>query len=244
MKFAAALCLIACAASAAELKPATLKAYQEYVAKLEASLPNQPIATPAAGQIAVDPAAPGNQPTLDVPNGLIHDWRASTLLPGVTAARFIAVLQDIGRYRAIYSPEVQEAKLLSKSGNEYRVFLKIRKSNIAVVVLNTEYLVRYRQLDATRWIVDSDSTKVSEVDFPGTVLENVHAPGTGMGYLWHIRSWWRLSETAAGLAVELRSVSLTRDLPFGTSAIIGPIVRSFPRESATDTITKTAAAAR
>lgn len=243
MKLALAVSILTFSSAAAELKPATLQAYKTYLAKIEAGLAAQPL-DPHPGAIAVDPAAPGNRPTHAVPGGLIHDWRASVLLPGITAARFLAVLQDIDRYPAVYAPDIAAAKLLSKNEDDYRVFLRIRKRNIVTVVLDTEYLVRYRRLADHRWLVDSASTRVSEVESAGTKSEEVLPAGSGYGFLWGIRSWWRLAETPEGLAVELRSVSLSRDLPPGTTWIIGPLITEFPRQSVRDTITKTAAAAR
>ena len=56
-------------------------------------------------------------------------------------------------------------------------------------------------------------------------------PGQDHGFLWRLQTYWTLEETPRGLWMEVRSVSLTRDVPAGLGWVVKPLVRDMPRES-------------
>jgi hypothetical protein len=110
------------------------------------------------------------------------------------------------------------------------------------VVLDTEYDVHYRQLDARRAIGDSYSTHIVEVEHPGEPNERQLPPGNDGGYLWRLNSYWRFSEKDRGVYVQCEAISLTRDIPNGLNWLIGPFVESIPKESLEFTLQSTRAA--
>lgn len=164
--------------------------------------------------------------TQAVPQGLIHDWSAERFVAGRTPKQVIAVLQNYGRYREVY-PEVVESRVLSQSGNRFRVGLQLKRKKILTVVLDTEYEVEYKPLADGSWLVHSRSTKVTEAD------------GGDHGFLWRLNTYWRITPEGAGVRLQCRSVSLSRDIPLGLSWAVKPMVSQMPRESLEAMLTDT-----
>src|SRR5690349_1484985 len=87
---------------AAELKPATMDAFERYVHQTERQLEERHTflwADESAerarlvrqGQIVVEPA--GAKPTIAVPDGLVHDWVGTVFVPGATLENTISVME-------------------------------------------------------------------------------------------------------------------------------------------------------
>jgi hypothetical protein len=64
-------------------------------------------------------------------------------------------------------------------------------------------------------------------------------PDAGYGFLWRLHSYWRFEKRDAGVVVECRAVSLTRDVPFGLGWAIEPIIEKLPKESLINTLEAT-----
>lgn len=77
------------------------------------------------------------------------------------------------------------------------------------------------------------------MEHAGTPGERVLQPDTGYGYLWRLHSYWRFEERNAGVVIECRAISLTRDVPFGLGWAIEPIIEKLPRESLIHTLEST-----
>jgi hypothetical protein len=173
------------------------------------------------------------------PEGLIHDWIAAAFLPDATLADTLALIQDYDHHKVIYKPEVMDSKLIRRDKNDFRIYLRLLKKKIITVVLDTDHDVHYRAVDSTRWICDSRTTRIAEVENAGSAQERVLPPDTGYGFLWRLYSYWRFEELGDGVVVECRAVSLTRDVPFGLGWAIEPIIQKLPRESLIHTLDAT-----
>jgi len=77
------------------------------------------------------------------------------------------------------------------------------------------------------------------VENAGKANETVVPPDTGYGYLWRLDSYWRFWERDGGVYVEVRAISLTRDIPSGLGWLIEPIIKKLPRQSLINTLTAT-----
>ncbi len=181
-----------------------------------------------------------------VPSGLIHDWIGAAFIPDSTIPAIFAVIQNYDNHKNIYRPEVIDSKLLRREGDDFQIYLRLLKKKVITVVLDTEHNVQYRLINNTRWVCRSDTTRISEVENAGSPREQILQPDTGYGYLWRLYSYWRFEERDAGVAVECRAISLTRDVPFGLGWAIEPIIQKLPRESLVNTLecTRQALAAR
>lgn len=221
-----------------QLSRQTDLAFDAYITNVEAKLDwRSHLQTAPDGKVAF--AAGNGQSPVDVTGGLIHDWMAAAIAPGVTVDKVLTLLQDYASYKTHYAPNVSDSRLLSKDGDIWRVYLKLYKSQILTVILNTEYAIQYKPLSDGRWAVISRSTKVAEVD-NGKELPI----GTGFGFLWRLNSYWLLEPRREGVYLECRAISLSRDVPVGLGWIIKPMITTVPKESLMETIGSTIKALR
>jgi hypothetical protein len=248
LKLAAALILMGTAAPTAELRKETVQAFDEYVRKTEARLDarvasgdflwvddsKQTLDPVRNGQVAIQPRIKGGE--MEVPHGLIHDWIGAVFIPGTTLDRVLASVQDYDRNKYTHKPEVIDSKLLARDGNDFRIFLKVRKKKVITVVLNTEHRVHYAPVDKTRWQSRSYSTRIAEVDNAGEPDERELPQGEDHGFLWRLYSYWRFEERDGGVYVECEALSLTRDVPTGLGWVVTPVIRTLPRESLESTL--------
>jgi hypothetical protein len=174
-----------------------------------------------------------------VPDGLIHDWVGAAWIPGATVNQTLSLVQDYDNHKHVYQPEVIDSKLLSQQGNDFKIYMRLLKKKIITVVLDTYHDVHYSPLGHTRWFLRSYTTRISEVENAGKPNEKLVPPDTGYGFLWRLYSYWRFEERDGGVYVELRAISLTRDIPTGLAWIIEPIVKKLPKQSLINTLTAT-----
>ncbi|MGH9500291.1 MAG: hypothetical protein ACRD3L_14210 [Terriglobales bacterium] len=250
----ALLCVVFVGANAAgaELRPETVAAFDQYVQRSEeerASLPflrleklpaqdrNAAMVRLKDGEIAK--ALADNGKPIAVPGGLIHDWLGMVFIPGATLAQTLAFLEDYDNQYKFYAPEVQQSKLIDRQGDHFRIFLRLRKTKVITVVLNSEYDVRYSRLDEDHAISESRSTRIAEVENAGKPSEKEKPVGNDSGFLWRLNSYWRFQQADGGVYVELEAISLTRDIPVGLGWLVTPFVTSIPKESVIYTLSKT-----
>ena len=166
-----------------------------------------------------------------VPSGLIHDWIGAAWKPGTTVEATLAVIQNYDNHVNIYKPEVMASKLIRRRDNDFEIYLRLLKKKILTVVLDTDHEVHYRPMDRARWVCQSYTTRIAEVEDAGSANEKVLAPDSGFGFLWRLYSYWRFQERDRGVYLECRAISLTRDVPLGLGWIIEPIIQKLPKES-------------
>ncbi|HKM67930.1 MAG TPA: hypothetical protein VJX70_12255 [Candidatus Acidoferrum sp.] len=233
------------------LKPPTLEAFAAYIHAAEAELDHTlrgsnflwADADPAKardvreGHIVAE-FWTGKGPA-KIPHGLIHDWIGAAFLPATNIKEILSLIQDYDNHKNIYKPEVLDSKLLSRHQNDFQIYLRLLKKKILTVVLDTDHKVHYRSLDPARWDCRSHTTRIAEVTNAGTPQEKVLPPDTGYGFLWRLNSYWRFQERDAGVCVECRAISLSRDIPLGLGWIIEPIIEKLPKESLIHTLTAT-----
>jgi hypothetical protein len=235
-----------------QLNPKTLEAFEAYIHNAETEMEQSlhgsgsflwsdqaPQRAQAVGQGQVVAQFWSGEGPVKVPNGLIHDWIAAAFVPDSNIQELLAVMQDYDNHKNTYKPEVIDSKLISRDGKDFQVYLRLLKKKIITVVLDTDHEVHYRPVDKTRWVCRSHTTRIAEVEHAGNPDERVLGPDTGYGYLWRLYSYWRLEERNAGVVVECRAISLTRDVPFGLGWAIEPIIEKLPKESLISTLEAT-----
>ena len=173
------------------------------------------------------------------PSGLIHDWVGAVVIPAVTLANTLACVQDYDHHKNIYQPEVVDSRLISRQGDDFTIYLRLRKKKILTVVLDTDHDVHYSRIEPFCCYCRSRTTRICEVQDPGASNEQILPPDTGYGFLWRLNSYWKFHEMSDGALVECRAISLTRDVPAALKWIVNPIVRSLPKESLCNTLAAT-----
>jgi hypothetical protein len=239
-------------AKAVQLKPQTVEAFDTYIREAEAGMEHTmdgngsflwSDATSERAQLVrggkvVAQFWSGKGP-VKVPNGLIHDWIAAAFIPATNIKKTLALIQDYDNHEAIYKPGVIASRLISRQGNDFRIYLRLLKKKIMTVVLDTDHEVHYHAVDQKRWICRSYTTRIAEVENAGSPKEKVLTPDTGYGFLWRLYSYWRFRERDGGVYVECRAISLTRDVPLGLGWVVAPIIQSLPKESLVSTLEAT-----
>lgn len=254
---AAALVLIlAVPSTAARLSAPAQRAFESYIATVEARLTQQHVSPDTClATLNVPPAAranverqlksgtvqvnPVNGGTWAISGGLLHHWRGTAFIPGAKAADMLGLLRDYTGLARYYAPEVQSSHALEDRGDSASVAMRLKKQEVVTVVLDAEYDVHTGLVAPARGYSISRSTHIWQVEEAGTAHEHRRPEGDDDGFLWRLNSYWSFVELPNGLLIECEAVSLTRDVPNGLGWMIGPIVQDLPRESLEFTLNAT-----
>ena len=243
-------------ASAAELHPRTVAAWNTYVASTEQRIARE---LAAGGDFLVqdfDPAAEavrravleGEVPVarmrsrgpagrnIDVPKGAIHHWRGSIFVPGVTLDGVLHGVRSPLRQEDLQE-DVIGSRVLERDADRVRVFLKLRRKKFVTVHFNTEHEMRYVQHGVGRASSRSVATRIAELEDAGTPDEREKPVGVDRGFLWRLNSYWRYEEVAGGVIVECESITLSRSIPSLVRWMVKPLIESAARESMERTLT-------
>jgi hypothetical protein len=176
---------------------------------------------------------------IEPPGALIHHWVGTVFIPGASLDQVLAVVQDYDRHQEYYAPQVLKSKLIAHSGDEFEVYLRLKQKDVITVVFDTEHDVRYTRLDATHAYSRSYSTRITEIEHAGEQNERALPAGKDHGFLWRLDSFWRFEQRDGGVYVQCEAISLTRDVPLGMGALIGPFLESIPKASLELTLRQT-----
>ena len=146
-------------AEAATLEPETLAAWDRYVAwtehrmrtddsflvqdSLPGALANEARRKLRAGDVfttKLETSADGR--SIDIPKGLVHHWLGSVFIPSTSVDELVAWLQDYDEHHQ-YFDEVESSRLVSRAGDDFKIFLRLRRKKVVTVHYNTEHFVRY-----------------------------------------------------------------------------------------------------
>lgn len=168
---------------------------------------------------------------IDIPNGLVHHWVGTVFVPGARLQDAVALLQDYDRHAEVYAPAVQRSKRLSQDGDRFTAFLRFYQKKVIAVVVNSEHEAVFVRRAPGEVRSRIRSTRIAEVEGPGTPAEREKPVGRDGGYLWRLNTYWRFVERDGGVYIQCESVTLTRSIPIGLGWLVGPFVTSVPRES-------------
>lgn len=166
-----------------------------------------------------------------LPGALLHHWRGTAFAPGARAADFELVLRDFGAWPRTFAPEVLQARAVSQNGDRVQAQMRVRQRHVITVVMDTAYDITFEQLNARQRYSTSRSTRIAEIEAPGTPREHALGPREEHGFLWRMNTYWSYEERDGGLYLQIESVSVSRAVPAGLGWVVGPFVESIPRES-------------
>ena len=240
---------------AAEPTPEATTAFDKYISAVESRLAQQHrtqngfVASGPEnerrlrrGELIVERLTPSTG--AELPGAMLHHWRGTAFAPGATAADFERLMKNFNAYPQHFSPQVVEARILAQRDDYFQATMRVRQRHVITVVMDTNYDVTFGRLDARHGYSISRSTRIAEIDSPGTSRERALKPGEEHGFLWRLNTYWSYEERDGGLYMQIESVSLTRSIPTGLGWAIGPFVESVPRESLEFTLRSTCNALR
>jgi putative flippase GtrA len=190
-------------------------------------------ATASVGGVAmahIERARPGDS-EIPVPDRKIHHWVGAIFVPKTSIPAVLDRLSHLAGDESKHYQDVIASKLLSRDGDRYRIFMKLRRSKIITVTYNTEHAVEYRRLDTARATARSVSTRIAELEEAGTPREREKKIGSDSGYLWRLNAYWRYEAVNDGVMIECESVSLSRAVPMLLRPFVTATVEGLARES-------------
>ena len=228
-------------------KPATLAAWDKYVASIDARYHNaqqgpffaldtkgvrnwrQQATGGAVPMVEIDPPS--------IPDGKLHHWAGAIYIPNTTVDAVVKRMQDYAGRESEFYQEVKTSKLLSRDGDKVRVFMRLYRGAYGMdATFNSEHAVEYRHLGPSRASSRSVATKMAELAHPGTPKEREKPAGTDTGFLWRLNAYWRFEQMGTGVLIECESVSLSRDVPRFTGWLVTGIVEGIAEESLEGTL--------
>jgi putative flippase GtrA len=244
--FVAAVSLLSSAAPAAAQSAAALKGWDGYVATVERRYTHDAGAfftldlrdakgwreQAIAGQIPMREVEPPG-----VSDAKLHHWAGAVYIPRTTVDAVVRKIQDHAGRESEFYDEVKASKLLERTGDRFRVFMRIeRDASILTATYNTEHAVEYRRRGPARASSRSVATTIAELADAGTPREREKATGEDHGFLWRLNAYWRFEQAGDGVLIECESVSLSRSVPFVVRPLVGPIANRIARESLETTL--------
>jgi len=180
----------------------------------------------------------------ELPGALLHHWRGTAFAPGATAADFDRLMRNFNAYPQHFAPEVVQARTLPSTDGHLHAWIRVRQRQVITVVMDSTYDVSFGQLDSHHGYSISQSTRIAEIDAPGTSQERALGAGEDHGFLWRLNTYWSYEERDGGLYMQIESVSLTRSIPTGLGWAVRPFLESVPRESLEFTLRSACSAIR
>jgi hypothetical protein len=252
--------MIASSAGAADLKTSTVAAFERYQRAAEADMARD-LVSPDRFLRALPADAAKRRATLDqvqrgevvverltaldggrrigIPDGLVHHWIGVAFVPGVGVDAAVALMQDYDRHAEFFRPNVARSRTLERDGDRLRLYLRFYFKKVISVTVNTESTAEFTHYAPDRVSSAIHSTRIAEVENPGTPGERELPVGHDGGYLWRLNSYWRFLEQDGGTYIECESLTLTRGIPMGLGWLVGPFVTSIPRETLALTLAAT-----
>jgi hypothetical protein len=172
---------------------------------------------------------------VDIPHGMAHHWLGAIFVPGADVDEVVSWLQEYDDHGRRFR-EVEESRLLSRNGDTFEIFLRLRRQKIVTVHYATEHEVVYQRHDSGRYSSVSRARRIAELEDAGTPEEREKPPGSDRGFLWRLHSYWRFQQIDGGVVVECESLSLSRGVPAALRLFVGPLLDSVPRESLESTL--------
>jgi hypothetical protein len=228
---------------AATLEPGTVQAWSRYVARTEARLAREngpqglveacsfvdaaDRARLMAGEAVAVNATEGGD---DVPGGLVHHWRGCMWLPDTPLDSLLHALQHPPE-AGPYQEDVTAMRVVSRSKDGLGLYIRMRRRQMVTVTYDTWHDVTYHRLDQAHVISRSVATRIVEVEHAGTDREQPRPAGDDHGFLWRMNAYWRYAQAPGGVFVEVESLTLSREVPWGFRTIVGPLITRVARES-------------
>jgi hypothetical protein len=185
------------------------------------------------GELIVEKLTPADG--VELPGAMLHHWRGTTFVAGARAADAERLMKDFNSYPQFFAPQVVQAHLIRERDEDgvdhVSASMRVCQKHVITVVMDAAYDVTFNRLDQSHGYSLSRSTRISEIEAPGTSKERTLGASEEHGFLWRLNTYWSWEERDGGLYMQVETVSLTRSIPVGLGWAIGPFVESVPRES-------------
>jgi hypothetical protein len=190
------------------------------------------------GEVLVSRAARAQDDSdneIEIDGGIINHWRGLIFVPRVSLDQLLANLREPGTDRH-KQEDVLRSVVVSRDGDRQKVYLRLKRTKVITVYYDTVYDVTYARLTPSRATSTSLSTRIVEVENPGTPQERLRPEGDDHGFMWRLNTYWRYEERDGGVVIEVESVTLSRELPLLLRPVARPIINHIARETLARTL--------
>ncbi len=210
----------------AELKPATVAAFDRYVKLTEEAMlarstpenflwldqhPKEKTMAWMSQSFVIPQETLDQGEKIEVPDGSIQHWLGVTYLEIATLERVRDMLLNYADYKTFFKQQVIESKLVKREDPRFDASLRLHKKQITQIVLNVDLSSEYKTLDPKHATIMSRSTRISEAQHSGKKDKDEKASAENQnGSLWRLNTYWRLEQADVGVFVELETISLSR----------------------------------
>lgn len=184
-----------------------------------------------SGQVVIKPVkttGPAGS-RIEIPNGMLHHWRGSIFVPGVTLDSVLSRVEN-PRSEDTKQEDVLDSRVLERAPGQLRLYLKLQRSKIVTVLYNTEHLVQYRRYGPGKGASSSTAVKIAELERSANG-EREKPQGHDRGFLWRMNSYWRYQQIDGGVIIECESMTLSRSIPSVLEFMVKPLIDRVARES-------------
>ena len=246
------LLAVALGSAAAGLEPATIAAFNRYVAVAEQQIrstlrPYGPFLwidfRPEAsrkhfyqqmrsGQFVIKRLETyDDDREIDIPDGMVHHWVGLAFVPGVSLKSAEAVLEDYQDYAQIYGPQVRSSEISARDGDAFQLRLQFYKDSPRRVSYNVDFKVQRISLCPTRIASSSISTRIAQLQDPSQPDSMEYPVGQDSGFLWRMNDYWRFEQKDGGIYMQVEAITLSRDVPPFLGWFVRPVIRRVARET-------------
>lgn len=169
--------------------------------------------------------------SISIPDGMVHNWLGVVFVRGATIQTAEAVFQDYRDYSRIYGPQVRQSRVLSRTDDNYRLYLQLYKDSPREVAYNADFDVKRISLGPMRVASSSISTRIAQLKDPSKINSPELPVGNDSGYIWRLNDYWRYEQKDGGVYMQVETISLSRDVPMLLSWIVKPIIHHVARET-------------
>jgi hypothetical protein len=226
-------------AVAARLTAETLAAWDEQVQTARAQVGReaqspQTFLTEPATQVVIESPEPSGCP---IPNGLIHHWFGTALIPHARVPSLLSVMQNYNAYAEIFPPAVVEARLLNRDGDTFDYHVKFIQKALGVRSgLLADFRSRYVQIDERSGYIVTESVNLIELQSPGKSDERQLSLAESKGYIEKAFTLMRYRQTDQGVLIRVESMTLSRDVPGSVRWLVSPFIHKFARQTMSSTL--------
>jgi hypothetical protein len=239
--------------NAAEPKRETIRAWDDYIASVNASVAErnaggkpflwvddspETLQRVQNGRLAITDHDPRK-----VPQGLIHHWVGVMFVPNVSLDQVMAVLNSYDRYSDIYKPLIRKASVIEEDGDTVKLnVIAAQKAFSVTGAVDTDEEIRTARPAPDRVCITANSVRMQEIANYGQPTEHVFPEDRRPGFVWRALIVERLEQRDGGVYVELETISLSRGIPVEVRWLIKPLTDDLPRKMMTDILDQTRAA--
>jgi hypothetical protein len=237
-------------AKAAELKPETLRAWDDYIGSVtlggaernagSRSFLSLDESSEASRRVAKGELVITNHDPRKVPQGLIHDWIGVMFVPNSSLDQAMKVLDSYDRYSDIFHSLIRKTSVMERSQDAAKIeVLAVQKAFSVTAAVETDEEIQIVRLAPNKVCIRGSSTRIQEIANYGQPSEHVFPDARRPGYVWRALIIERLEQRDGGVYVELETISLSRGIPVEVRWLIKPLTDELPRRLMADILDAT-----